>query len=458
MRSKINFLLFLYSLMQLGYVFSFGNFSTPGIYILLGAFLLWLLFNFKLKFFEKNFNFSPTFLLYLILIFSVILSLVGLDPTLQQPGILQRPDNFLQLVWLMRITLVLALFISLFFFQFKNRSLIFFLLVTSSAIIQISIIIVSPNPRIDTFDILKLGSLGLAQGLNPYQMTFLPIYPGVNPDYFSYTPGILLVTIPAVYLLTDHRLLFALANVATAIIWYLLMKKKVIKDRSLKNIPELLPAIFLFNPVTSFIVLRGWSDPIVIFLFTLIVFLVIVKKWDQIALIILGVIITIKQTMLPVPIFFMRWLRGKRFGLLTIFATALLITLPFFFWAPSDFLKDVIFFHLKNPVRHDSLAINTLFFQLTGVDIPDFILLAIWFLSAFFILRYQKNNLDDAFSAMSFWFLVFFLFNNKQAFVNYYYFISSLVLLQLICMIGINNSNLKRKGNENSKVGNTSLF
>jgi len=444
LKSTINLYLFLYSLLQLGYIFSFGVYALNGILILLFCLLIWFAFFFKSNLFDKNFDFSPQLNLYFLLNFSVIFSLFLIKPTLQQGGIPFRPPNFADVYLIIMALSAVSLFLGIFLPFFSKRTTVFLLLLSISTILRLLFIYVSPYPRMDTYDIIRLGSLGLIRGENPYQMTFIPIsepnYKGVEPNYFSYTPGILTFSVPAILLFKDQRIFFAIANIITSILLYLIIKR----NKKIPNTYSLtLPLIFLFNPSSYFIILRGWTDPAVILFLTLIATSLVFNKFKNSVLILLAIVATTKQTLVFIPLFFLSYLQK---GLRALFIVGILsgfIVAPFVIWSPKDFLQDTVLFHFKNPVRHEALMINNLYYFLSGSDIPPIILISIIVITGVFILKKQKRKTEEIYLSMGLWYFTFFLFNTKQAFVNYYYFISSLILLYIA--LKISNSTLSEE-------------
>lgn len=444
MKSLTNLYLFLYTLLQLGYIFSFGVYALNGISILIACLIIWFAFFFKRNLFKKNFNFSPQLSLYFLLNFSLIFSLFLINPTLQQGGILFRPPNFDDIYLIIMTLSAVCLLLGIFLPFFNKKTTVFVLLLSLAAILRLSFIYVSPNPRMDTYDIIKLGSAGLIKGVNPYQMTFItinePNYKNIEPNYFSYTPGVLIFSVPAVLFFKDQRIFFAIANIITSILIYLIIKRN-------KKIPNIysftLPLIFLFNPSSYFIILRGWTDPVVILFLTLIATSLVFKKFKNSALILLAIIATTKQTLIFIPLFFLSyWQKGLR-ALFTIVILSGFIVIPFVIWSPKDFLQDTVLFHFKNPVRHEALMINNLYYFLSGSDIPPIILISIIVITGVFILKKQQRTAEEIYLSMGLWYFTFFLFNTKQAFVNYYYFISSLILLYIA--LKISNSTLSEE-------------
>ncbi len=417
--NALKFYLILYVLILLGYIFRFGVFTIPGIFILLLSLLLWWMFYLKPKLFK--FSIDPYLLSYIVLVISIALSLYLLERTLLEPGIPNRPPNFLLIAQFIRTLLAISLIISIFLVFMRRKILIIVCLILFCLLTKILIIIASPNPQIDVYDFVMLGTKGLMNGVNPYSLVYTQMYVGVKPDYFSYGPGIFFFTIPFKVLGLDHRFSFVTTELATSII----LLGQAIKIKKGGGSILLLPLIFLFNPITLYINLRGWIDPSIIFLFLLSI-LAFTSKNKVIAMFLLGIAISIKQTMIFAPLFFYK-IYQKKF-LLVAFIVSTLIYLPFLIWGQKDFFHDLVYLLLYYPPIHVSLSVNSMFYFFFGKDIPQVFFLFIWISTLFLILKKDNKDIGLIFPGMSLWFFTFYFFN-KFTQVNYYYFFNGLIIL-----------------------------
>ncbi len=428
LEAKLNFLLVIYSLLLMGYLFTFGTYSWQGVLIIILCLLLWLAFHFDIKIFNPL-NLNPKYVSYLVLITFIGLSAIFLQPTLREPGILSRPANFLTTLIIMNIAFTFSFFLALFMPFIKNLKSFFYLLIFLSLLLRVLIIAASPNPRIDTYDIVKLGAEGLLMGENPYRKMYIPIYKDEVPNYFTYGPSIVLISLPSVILFKDQRYLFGIAEIATAILIYKLLKSS--RLASIQNLAEYISLIYLFNPVSLFIILRAWIDVVLIFILMLMFYISIKLKKENIGLTLLGLAISTKQTMLFLFVFFIKYLLKNYKLLLIPSITALLLVLPFIIASPSDFIGDTVIRFIKYPNRHDSLTINSLFYALTGKDIPNLLFVLIWIFAGFILIKRQGKSIIGSFSSGMIWLFIFYIFNGKQGFVNYYHFISSLLIVYI---------------------------
>jgi hypothetical protein len=425
--TKVGQLVLIYFLILIGFILSRGFFTVGGAWIIFLATVLFtvlLLRSFKKKS-TVDILFVEQFLAFIAL-FSVAFSLILYG------GLYQIKGNVFEVS---RLLLFVALFLTILYIFPRTKSFLFLTkwkfsgLILIALLLRILMIISSPTPYIDTFYLQKLGSLGLLSGKNPYQMIFPQLYPGVTPDYFSYGPGVLLLVAPASRIFGDPRVTHVLAEIAGAILLYFAIKKTTFFKKGQNLFAELIPIIFLFNPMSLYILEQSYLDPIIIFFFILFVHLYLKKStyWSFFAL---SFVISIKQTMIIVPLFLLKQLRFSIKKWFTLIIFPIVLVTVFFIWSPIDFWNDLIHFYLIYPIRHDGLTINSLFFYYFGYDIPTFIFIILWTLGFLIIFRLKRDSLADIFLGMSFWFLIFYFFN-KLAFVNYYYFVCSLLLISI---------------------------
>lgn len=426
--SQAIFLLLIYFLVTFGYTFSLGFYYLPGFILLILAFLLLATLYFFPKIFEnfKVENPQPIFAFGAIL--SIALSLVAYGGLYQSKGGLFYFSLFL---------LAIALLLSFsYFFPLSQSSLLkhrFLVFLTIAFFLRLFMILSSPNPTIDVFDILKNGPKALLSGKNPYSVTFTQLYEGITADYFAYPPGILLLVTPVVWLLNDPRYIFLIAELGTAFLIYLLLRKS-------GEITEVLPVLFLFGPRSLFVLEQSWIDPVLVFLILLFYFLLVGKtKIKNFAYPVLGVFLTIKQTAVFFPLLLLKRLKLTTLNISAALFVTLLTVLPFLLWNPKEFLNDTFWSYLNFPEARKSLLQNSLsipafLFQQFRIEPPQsvgFILSSIWLVIILFI---QHKNWSQVFLALSLFFLGFHLFN-RIAFADHYYFVGNLLVLGIVAML-----------------------
>ena len=101
---------------------------------------------------------------------------------------------------------------------------------------------------------------------------------------------------------------------------------------------------------------------------------------------------------------------------------------------PSGFWKDTVDVYFRNPPHpsiliHTSLNLNTLYFVFTRSDLPVIIAWGL-ILIIFLVTVFKKARSDQyIFRFTIFLFSVFVL--GRQGFINYFYLIASLIILQI---------------------------
>ncbi len=319
--------------------------------------------------------------------------------------------------------------------KYRYAVLLFFAL-----LLRILILFASPSPRIDTFFILKEAPLALLSGFSPYAISYSKVYQNVEPNYYSYWPASFLLEVPFVTLFSDPRILFVFADIGAALLLYLLGKKT--------RIAELLSLIYLFRPNSLFIIEQSWLTPLAFFFIVLSFYLVSRFKVNA-AAIVWGLLVGLKPDyVLAIP-FFWFLTRFDKKALLIFLITLAIIVLPFFILHPDKFITQTLLLYLlpfdKIPIPiHLSLNLNTLYYQFFANDLPIFvpgILFATLFFTVFYRLykRYQVSKETQALEnniilGMTITFFgVYLIF--RQAFINYYYFITGLYIMWLVIVI-----------------------
>lgn len=429
------FLLLIYFLVTFGYSFSLGFYHLPSFILLIIAFLLLSLFYFFPTLF-KNFqvqNPQPIFTFAIIL--SIALSLVAYGGLYQAKGTL-----FNLSLLLLAVSLLLSLIylfqppnsptskspISSNIFQYPLTLLLkyrFLIFLTIAFLLRLFMLISSPNPQIDVFDILKNGPRALTQGKNPYSMTFNKIYTDAPANYFAYTPGALVFTAPASILLDDPRFAMIMAEIGSAVLLFFILGS------------ELIPILFLFSPRALFVIEQSWLDPLVSFLLILCFYLYMKSKKPNLASFIFGGIVTIKQSFIFLPLFLIKILKLDVKKWLWVGFSALLIILPFFLWNPTGFMDKVVNRYFvtvseRQALTHRSLTVYSFWFEQFQKDLPSALLVVFWVVLLVVILLKQKKGWSQFFLSTTLFYFGLFLFSNA-AFLNFYYFIGQLLLINI---------------------------
>ena len=326
---------------------------------------------------------------------------------------------------------------------FTKRS--FYLLFFLALVLRLLMIFASPNPKIDVYTMLKEAPTVLLQGINPYQAVFSSVYSGVTADYFTYWPLSFLIQIPFVLIFHDPRVLLIVADISAA--WLLFL----ISNRS--NSGQLLTLIYLFRPNTNFIIEQSFLTPMEFLFFISIVFFLKYRENNSgiSSKFFPGIFAGLLSAVKPHYAFLLFLLFKKNFRQTAagFLLPIIFLVSPFFFWNQKAFVSDTAGYFLKPAAElfyvpiNLSLNINSLINVLTGKTIPYlytiFILILIWgalyyiFTKNFnFIIQNNGNKFREDFVLASIIFLLTFYLTQRFAFINYYYFTGSLIILWLI--------------------------
>lgn len=399
----------------------FGSFTgrLAPIIGLTGGFIL----LFISKFLKSEEKIKPDYIAPLILIFSYLLLVFyhdGMWAKTQTPIMLID-----RLIGLFFIPIIIFSFLKIKNF---NVSLIIYLAyIVLALILRVIMLKATPFPFIDVFIILKEAPMKFLSGINPYNTLYTHVFPGITPDYYAYWPVSFLLQIPFVLLFKDPRILLIIADIASSILIYLIAGKG--------KTGQFLSLAYLFRPHSLFIIESSWLTPLNFFFICLLVFFLQKKAAKTTLGIALGVLTGIQFFHAIIIFSLFKWLHYSKIFLISSLLTILLIAAPFFITAPSNFFSRTIWVYFRNPPHpsiliHTSLSLNTLLFYFTGKDIPALIYALIsGGIFIFYLLR-LKRSLSSLIETITMTFFAIFLFG-RQAFVNYYYFIGSMLVLWL---------------------------
>lgn len=400
-----------------GFIFSKGQFSYPGVFLLLVCILL---IPFLIHF--KNLpKIDPKILLCIICTFSIVV----------YGGFYQSNYVFISLS-----LLSLSLLLSYLLILLQKSSLVrwvYISLFSVAVATRLLMIWSSPNPHIDVFDFLKGGAQGFLKGVNPYSNTYTPLYKGEEPNYYSYPPGALFLTMPSVFLFNDPRYMILAAELITAFVIF-----KLIRFGPNKFI---YPLIFLFNPVSLIVLEQSFTEPLILVLIALSIFYLARSK-IQIAAILFGLVLATKQyTILFLPLYIRLFpaFKQKVNSLVILISTVLILILPFYLWSPNDFLQDLILYNFNAPQRSWSLSFTSFLYNL-GININFYFFNVLIAILSFFLYLQKDITLAKFLYLCSFLIFVFFFFN-KWSSLNYYYLIGQLFFLGFI----VENSQIIKK-------------
>jgi uncharacterized membrane protein len=312
---------------------------------------------------------------------------------------------------------------------------------TTYAALGACMILISPDPPVDVWHFQQRACRLLLEGENPYAALYPNIYSTTalygekvlkdgQVQSFPYPPLSLLLAVPG-YLLGDVRWSLLAAILGTAALL-------VATGRRL-GLPaghhaELAAVILLYHPCGGHVLANGWTEPFLALAVAACAWAVAGRR-KVVSGLALGAVLAVKQYgLLWVPSL---WAAGQlRLRELIIGGlAAAAVTLPFVLWDPHAWWQGVVVFQIEQPYRTDALSVLAAVASSTGVQLPA----ALGFLAAAWVvgLILWRGGPTLAHAALSgaAVFLAFFVFN-KQAFLNYYWFVSVLLLLAVVASAG----------------------
>lgn len=405
-----------YLLFTAGYSSRFGAYYLWGTILLLIlcllAFLIFLVPDIKTGFSKKFKLFinNVTALEKVVIIVSVLLT-INLSFQLWQQN---------QLILLIFLSfLILQLGLTLFL---RSPKLFYLCSILIASFLGVFTIASLPAPQIDVYTILKEGTEALLAGKNPYSIMYskidLPFYDNVIPNYYTYLPGMIFLTLPGVLFLADPRYSILFFTLASAVLLLIVYKNYY------------LPIIFLFNPMFPFILGASFTEPMMFFLIALF-FILSSKKRFNFSAGVFSFFLGAKQYAVLFLPFYWLLLRKNLAVFIIFFSIILAIIFPFLLWDKQGFIDDAVLFQFKGPVRYDGLSFLALLHNTLGVSFPVWLLPIIWIFALLFLIFFRKITTYSDLIFRLFLFLFIFFFFNKWASGNYYYLLSSLLILSI---------------------------
>lgn len=211
-----------------------------------------------------------------------------------------------------------------------------------------ALVVLGSTPVIDVWELLQGAGRGLAQGRNPYELTFPASPPGQVDDCFTYLPATMLLSAPGVWLGGDARWAELVLLVATGALlgWHL-------RDRGATRLGLALLVVVL--PASVFLVQQAWTETTL--LPALVATAVLADRgrtgWAAVAF---AVALASKQhVVLLAPLLLLCRLRPR--DLAASAGTAAALTLPWLLANPPRFLGCTVDLFLNTGARSDSLSL-----------------------------------------------------------------------------------------------------
>jgi len=295
------------------------------------------------------------------------------------------------------------------------------------AVAGADVIKASPAPRIDVWTVQQDGAAALKAWRNPYTaVAERDTGPRAADDVpYVYPPTQLYLTLPAYVLAKDVRFTMLTAILLAGFgMRYIAARART----GLPSIAEDAPTLYVWLMTKTFLILeQSWVDPVQVMLITM-VCCAYVARLPLLTAVLLGVVLSAKQTMFWAVGLTGVILRFDRKQWVTTACVGAALVLPF---ALIDFraLKHANFDFLSHlPARPDALTFNTWFLRKFGSELPGalgFVLAAIVAGASMWWMKRSVARLTVALAAT---YAVFFAFN-KWAFANYYFLMAGLASL-----------------------------
>lgn len=303
------------------------------------------------------------------------------------------------------------------------------------AIAAIVMPFVSPNPHIDVWVYAKLGADHVLSGESPYGKHYPDLYNGAYDltHGFVYWPVHTILFSINKFFVSDVRWVLVIAHLLS-----LRMIFKFSKELQYSETQALIHSIlWAAFPVTFFVIENSWVDVMSI---TLLVAhsMALFKGRIKTAGFLLGLIVASKQYMVFFPIFGLiyvvkkfDWKQGISYTCYSLLS-AIIVFAPFLIWSFDEFIKDTFLDLMTLGARDDALSWVAYFIKHHNFTIPGKYT-GIAYIASFIGLiivsaRQRITSLNTYhFSSIVMYSVVFLL--GKQAFCNYYYMLSIVVLM-----------------------------
>jgi hypothetical protein len=307
-----------------------------------------------------------------------------------------------------------------------------FVMIGAGAALKAAAIIFEPVAMIDVWHVLQNGSAVLAGGQNPYS-TYDAAAESLGRDFgnpvttYVYPPSILLLTHPFARLAGDVRWLYLLGDLASAALFIVLGRRLRGGDRTARYC-GIAALLVIFHPVSFG---KTWTDTIILpfMLACVMIFTARPSGWAAPAA--AGFMLSIKQYLVffaPIWAFRIR----KPAHLFAAAAAAAATTAPFVLWDAGALFRSVVQFHFNTPFRSDGLTFASLSSSLFGFLAPSWLgAVVALLLSLHACLLGRNRGLTGIFVWAAPMYLGLFFFSG-YAFINYYHFVTGVILCGVI--------------------------
>lgn len=283
--------------------------------------------------------------------------------------------------------------------------------------------LVTPIPHIDVYYVLDGATEYLLQGINPYNAEYPDIYGGAlgyTPD-FVYWPGLLYPAILMKLLHWDVRYTHVFSLMATVLLFC-------------RFYPQYarFSALWLMMPIGFFVLEQTWLDTLML-PYVLLLIVGIKRQSLPMTAISLGYLAASRQTNLVLFAIILAYLWKNRAFLFKVCFWAALVAIalfaPFWLWNFPAFIETTVLQVLQYRPSWDSLSWASWLLANYQIVLPANLLLLITLGLGVFS-GYRARTIERLMLSILIIHL-FFLLTLKQAYCNYYYYVSFYLFLYL---------------------------
>ena len=295
-----------------------------------------------------------------------------------------------------------------------------------------TVIVASPSPGIDVWEIQQRGAEGLLSGSNPYSLPYVNIYGPGTPlldaalltsdgrfiTAYPYMPLVLLLDVPGA-MFGDFRWTMLAALAASAFLIQRLGKRSVEA--------ELAGALLLLQPQGFMVLELAWTEPLALTGILLLAHVVMkgeaLTGWRAWVLpgLAAAFAVSTKQyvPLLALPFVLLVPRESRLRAVALAAAGAIALVLPFLAVDARAFFRGVLEFQIRQPFRTDALSWPAAIYALGGPRLPAWPAFLLAGATLALSLRGKVTGGRAMLASAATW-IVFVAFN-KQAFANYYW-------------------------------------
>jgi hypothetical protein len=302
--------------------------------------------------------------------------------------------------------------------------------------VKVAGVAMESRPAIDVWEVLQHGARNLADGLNPFS-TYVHDAAirgaafGNAPVYYVYTPSTLLLTTPFVLAFGDVRYLYAVSDLAAAVL-LLLISRRLGAGSRVTRYASIAALLIAFHPRAF---AKAWTDLLSIPLLYTFAYLALRHQAGISTAFVAGLFLSMKQylvLLLPGVVALLR----RRGAIAALVVAGIAAAVPFLIWSATDLYRSAVWFHFQTPFRADGMTVGSFVHHAFGVAWPGWIgAVAGLILSIAGAFLARKGGL----LGVTTWGVATYLFLfglSAYAFPNYYHFVMGLIAIAALLAHG----------------------